>query len=165
MLNRCVLGVAHLSSKFRSTQPTPLRIRFQFPNLHRRLNVSGWATHGHSILRNYWVLRLFSRGFRTVRKPHLPGLGVQNWTKKPRTKWLWLGNQGYSIVSFDILRVSLRNASKIVSVTASAREKDAFGNFCDFCHKGTLIFFVRKNLRYIFFLRGVRVCWLLIRIH
>ena len=40
MLNRRVLGVAHLSSQFRSTQPTPLRIRFQFPNLHRQLNVS-----------------------------------------------------------------------------------------------------------------------------
>ncbi len=41
MLNRRVLGVAHLSSQLRSTQPTPLRIRFQFPNLHRQLNVSG----------------------------------------------------------------------------------------------------------------------------
>ncbi len=40
MLNRRVLGVAHLSSQLRSTQPTPLRIRFQFPNLHRQLNVS-----------------------------------------------------------------------------------------------------------------------------
>ncbi len=41
MLNMRVLGVAHLSSQLRSTQPTPLRIRFQFPNLHRQLNVSG----------------------------------------------------------------------------------------------------------------------------
>ncbi len=40
MLNRRVLGVAHLSSQLRSTQPTPLSIRFQFPNLHRQLNVS-----------------------------------------------------------------------------------------------------------------------------
>ncbi len=40
MLNRRVLGVAHLSSQLRSTQPTPLRMRFQFPNLHRQLNVS-----------------------------------------------------------------------------------------------------------------------------
>ncbi len=41
MLNRRVLGVAHLSSQLRSTQPTPLSIRFQFPNPHRQLNVSG----------------------------------------------------------------------------------------------------------------------------
>ncbi len=40
MLNMRVLGVAHLSSQLRSTQPTPLSIRFQFPNLHRQLNVS-----------------------------------------------------------------------------------------------------------------------------
>ncbi len=40
MLNMRVLDVAHLSSQLRSTQPTPLRIRFQFPNLHRQLNVS-----------------------------------------------------------------------------------------------------------------------------
>ncbi len=40
MLNRRVLDVAHLSSQLRSTQPTTLRIRFQFPNLHRQLNVS-----------------------------------------------------------------------------------------------------------------------------
>ena len=45
MLNRRVLGVAHLSSQFRSTQPTPLRMRFQFPNLHRQLNVSGCYTY------------------------------------------------------------------------------------------------------------------------
>ncbi len=30
MLNMRVLGVAHLSSQLRSTQPTSLRIRFQF---------------------------------------------------------------------------------------------------------------------------------------
>ena len=41
MLNRRVLGVAHLSSQLRSTQPTPLSIRFQFPNLHRQLNDPG----------------------------------------------------------------------------------------------------------------------------
>ena len=40
MLKMRVLGVAHLSSQLRSTQPTPLRMRFQFPNLHRQLNVS-----------------------------------------------------------------------------------------------------------------------------
>ncbi len=40
MLNRRVLDVAHLSSQLRSTQPTTLSIRFQFPNLHRQLNVS-----------------------------------------------------------------------------------------------------------------------------
>ena len=34
MLKMRVLGVAHLSSQLRSTQPTSLRIRFQFPNLH-----------------------------------------------------------------------------------------------------------------------------------
>ena len=32
--------------------------------------------------------------------------------------------------------------------------KDAFG-CCGFCHKGTLIFFVRKNLRHIFFCDGL----------
>ena len=26
----------------------------------------------------------------SVRKPHLPSLEVQNWTKKPRTKWLYI---------------------------------------------------------------------------
>ena len=33
--------------------------------------------------------RGFFSGSGAVRKPHLPGLGVQNWTKKPRTEWLW----------------------------------------------------------------------------
>ena len=33
-------------------------------------------------------LVLFS-GSGAVRKPHLPGLGVQNWTKKPRIEWFW----------------------------------------------------------------------------
>ena len=28
-----------------------------------------------------------------------------------------------------------------------ARSKDAFGNLCDSCYRGTLIFFVRKHLR------------------
>ncbi len=51
MLNRRVLGVAHLSSQLRSTQPTPLRIRFQFPNLHRQLNVSDKSSQRHSIVK------------------------------------------------------------------------------------------------------------------
>ena len=41
MLHKRVFGVAPLSSQLRSTQPTTLRFRFQFPNLHRQLNVSG----------------------------------------------------------------------------------------------------------------------------
>ena len=79
MLNMRVLGVAHLSSQLRSTQPTPLRMRFQFPNLHRQLNVSAKAARDIQLL------------------------NCQNY---------------------------------------------------DFCHKGTLIFFVRKNLGYIFFSDG-----------
>ena len=28
--------------------------------------------------------------YQTPQAKTLPGLGVQNWTKKPRTEWLWL---------------------------------------------------------------------------
>ena len=51
------------------------------------------------------------------------------------------------------LAAAVRSVRRVFSVTASARDRKTC-SAADFCFKGTLIFFVRKNLRYIFSAMG-----------